>query len=222
MSAGAGGARGAPLLAQLLEQAQRAGSALQAWAQEKVGELEHVAAERDALRTELELVEAKLAERAGTAEPCAQAAAPQGGRLRTELELVEAKLAERADTAESRAQAAASQNERLHTELELRDGKLGSRTQRACTARVRWPATPGLAAREFVDTPEEGGVELWQANSGCANRSDQWVVCPGALPGDEGAGGTGASSSSSSSDASSAMHEASVHAEALCAPMSMF
>eukprot|EP00937_MAST-01D_sp_MAST-1D-sp2_P002812 g2812.t1 len=83
MSAGAGGARSVSLLAQLLEQAQRAGSALQAWEQEKVGELEHVAAERDALRTELELVEAKLAGRAGTAEPRAQAAVSQGERLRT-------------------------------------------------------------------------------------------------------------------------------------------
>ena len=54
MIAGAGGASSALLLAQLLQQAQQAGSALQAWTQEKLGELEHVAAERDALRVQLD------------------------------------------------------------------------------------------------------------------------------------------------------------------------
>ena len=102
-----------------------------------------------------------------------------------------------------------------------REGKLGRRTQRVCTVRVRWPATPDFDAREFVDVPEEEEVELWQANFGCANRRDQWAVYPGALPGDESASGTGASSSSSSSSGA-AMHEASIQAEALCAPMSMF
>eukprot|EP00937_MAST-01D_sp_MAST-1D-sp2_P005132 g5132.t1 len=92
MIAGAGGASSALLLAQLLEQAQQAGSALQAWAQEKLGELEHVAAERDTLveaklaeRTgTLGLVEAKLAGRTGAAEPAAgRGRAPRPGTLPT-------------------------------------------------------------------------------------------------------------------------------------------
>ena len=103
-----------------------------------------------------------------------------------------------------------------------REGKLGRRTQRVATVRARWPSTPDFEKGEFVDVAAEEEVELWECNFGCANRRDQWAVYPGALPGDESASGTGASSSSSSSGASSAMHEASVHAEALCAPMSMF
>ena len=102
-----------------------------------------------------------------------------------------------------------------------RKAKLGRRTQHVATVRALWPATPDFDTREFVDVPEEEEVELWEANSGCANRRDQWVVYPGQLPGEEGGDGAGASSSSSSSS-NAAMHEASVQAEALCAPMSMF
>eukprot|EP00937_MAST-01D_sp_MAST-1D-sp2_P006508 g6508.t1 len=70
MSAGAGGARGASLL-QLLEQAQRAGSALQAWAQEEVAERDALASQGGRLHTELGLLGAKLAGRARAAEPAA-------------------------------------------------------------------------------------------------------------------------------------------------------
>ena len=98
-----------------------------------------------------------------------------------------------------------------------RKAKLGRRTQRVATVRARWPATPDFDTREFVDVPEEEEVELWEANFGCANRRDQWVVYPGQLPGDEDGAGTGASSAIDLT-----MHDARVQADALCAPMSMF
>ena len=101
-----------------------------------------------------------------------------------------------------------------------REGKLGRRTQRVATVRARWPSTPDFEKGEFVDVAAEEEVELWECNFGCANRRDQWVVYPGALPGDESAPSS-SSSSSSSSSGGAAMHEASVQAEALCAPMSI-